>query len=1013
MREAAIALVSGLAAWIFRVSVPGWSIALAPVVSGAAPLPAWRGGLRRGWAALVCGLLAAGAPMAHADFANGGFEIGVAGSPPPGWTVKTYLNPGVTLQSPQTRAGLNLAPGGTASTTLQGAGGDSKVGTNAMLPFAGGQSVNINGDTQNKNANSISQAITLQPSDFSATDGLLHVRMSYLPVLNDAGHQAQEQAYYFISLVNVTRGTTLYSQFRYSSQVGDVPWRIYNDTVANTRYAYTNWQQLDIAVPAGQAVAGDQIELEILVAACSLGGHAGHLYVDNVTTQAPTGPSMQVVVPNSVQAGRKLTYQYHLAAGSDSWVSNPVVTVATPMAPLAGGGYTAMAFNSLQAPPGFNCMAPPVGAYTDVTCSFAGGNWPPGSTADLQISWDVPSYAATAEPGNQVRPGEQKFSRNSQAVDIPVQGTTAVQPYADGADLSVQFDPAFPIAAPTAGEDFVYQLRVGNAGFEPDTAQLVLAAPPAPAQIGWTCAVPAGSSASCPASAGTGTSVSGLVLPSGSSATVRVQMHLPASAQGSLQYGASVSGAQTDPVSANNSVSQSQSINRSADLSVSITDGVADYLPGRTQTYTVVAANAGPGDASATVALSPPAAVAGATWTCSGAGGASCAASGSGAINDAAYLPAGGSVTYLFAASFAANAAGSVSLTATVTPDPGITDGNAANNSASDVDTQRVLVATTTALVPSPAALAYGQPLSLQASVQPPISGKISFAMDGSALAGCTGVAAQAAGTMCAVTQPSAGTHSFTAVFTPDDADHVAGSSAPSASVQVSKAAQSIAITSTAPSTPKVGRTYSVAASAGLSSKPLVLSAGGACSLAGSVVTFDAAGTCTVSANQDGDANYLPAAPATQTITVGQGTGAVVVGSSPNPSLPGQVVRFTVGIALDSTQSASLRAKAVALPTGMVEIFDGAASLGTAPLVNGTATIAATLATMGSHGIVAKYNGDANYPAAQSVIYAQAVVSSVATPVPVLRGWALLLLLSVMLVVFAARGARRTSEAAE
>ena len=48
--------------------------------------------------------------------ANGGFETGAAGVAPPSWTVQTFLNNGITVQSPQTRAGLNLQPGGNALT---------------------------------------------------------------------------------------------------------------------------------------------------------------------------------------------------------------------------------------------------------------------------------------------------------------------------------------------------------------------------------------------------------------------------------------------------------------------------------------------------------------------------------------------------------------------------------------------------------------------------------------------------------------------------------------------------------------------------------------------------------------------------------------------------------------------------------------------------------------------------------------------------------------------------------
>ena len=59
-------------------------------------------------------------------------------------------------------------------------------------------------------------------------------------------------------------------------------------------------------------------------------------------------------------------------------------------------------------------------------------------------------------------------------------------------------------------------------------------------------------------------------------------------------------------------------------------------MPGNTVTYTIVASNAGPSAVTgATVAEHFPAALTGATWTCVGAGGGTCPASGAGNINDA------------------------------------------------------------------------------------------------------------------------------------------------------------------------------------------------------------------------------------------------------------------------------------------------------------------------------------------------------------------------------------------
>ena len=71
------------------------------------------------------------------------------------------------------------------------------------------------------------------------------------------------------------------------------------------------------------------------------------------------------------------------------------------------------------------------------------------------------------------------------------------------------------------------------------------------------------------------------------------------------------------------------------DLSISKTDGQLSVGQGSSITYAIVVSNAGPGDAEGvTVVDAVPTLVEGATWTCSGSGGGTCTASGSGDIDD-------------------------------------------------------------------------------------------------------------------------------------------------------------------------------------------------------------------------------------------------------------------------------------------------------------------------------------------------------------------------------------------
>jgi|GEM_PF-1049315 len=91
-------------------------------------------------------------------------------------------------------------------------------------------------------------------------------------------------------------------------------------------------------------------------------------------------------------------------------------------------------------------------------------------------------------------------------------------------------------------------------------------------------------------------------------------------------------------------------------------------------------------------------------------------------------------------------------------------------------------------------------------------------------------------------------------------------------SFTVSKAAQTITFTSTAPTAAKVaGATYNVTATAssGLSvTFTIDPSATAVCSIAGSTVTFNGVGTCVINANQAGNANYNAAPQVQQSFAV-------------------------------------------------------------------------------------------------------------------------------------------------
>ncbi len=100
-----------------------------------------------------------------------------------------------------------------------------------------------------------------------------------------------------------------------------------------------------------------------------------------------------------------------------------------------------------------------------------------------------------------------------------------------------------------------------------------------------------------------------------------------------------------------------------------------------------------------------------------------------------------------------------------------------------------------------------------------------------------------------------------------------------------------------------------------------------------------------------------------------------VITSSANPVLAGRPVTFTVTV--------SAVAPASGTPTGSVNLYEtisssggmreprARAALASQPLVDGVATFIVPSLTPGAHALIAAYDGDANYAASTSAIYAQ------------------------------------------
>lgn len=169
-----------------------------------------------------------------------------------------------------------------------------------------------------------------------------------------------------------------------------------------------------------------------------------------------------------------------------------------------------------------------------------------------------------------------------------------------------------------------------------------------------------------------------------------------------------------------------------------------------------------------------------------------------------------------------------------------------------------------------------------------------------------------------------------------------------------------------------------------------------------------AAGTCSLTARQEGDVDHAAAPPVTAEFAVlAPVAGRVALTSSANPSTSGRSVTFTVTVTQDAAASTANRAlagrsaaggagvAAAAVPTGTVALTDNGAPLAALTLdADGSASYATSALEVGSHAIVADYGGDLlNEPSSASltqVVDAAAIPAVV--PVPTLAPGLLALL---------------------
>jgi uncharacterized repeat protein (TIGR01451 family) len=310
-------------------------------------------------------------------------------------------------------------------------------------------------------------------------------------------------------------------------------------------------------------------------------------------------------------------------------------------------------------------------------------------------SASVPTYQRPAAPTPYQASGTT--SLNSPPYDIDNQTRPALGGYESGADefpgviadLSITKTDGQTLAP--AGGTIRYTITISNGG--PNNVALASVTDNVPAVltgVTWTCSVPASPGYACGAASGSGSINTTVNLPAGGSATFTLNASIPANATGTLANAASVAvpAGTTDPAPGNNSATDTDTIARLADLSITKTDGVTSVTIGASVNYTIVISNAGPlAVTSAPVTDTFPAALTVNTWTCATSSGSSCTVAGSGNNRTGTVsLLNGGSATFTATTTLNGANTGSLANTATVNIPAGLTDPNTANNTATDTD---------------------------------------------------------------------------------------------------------------------------------------------------------------------------------------------------------------------------------------------------------------------------------------------------------------------------------------
>ncbi|GAA4092019.1 beta strand repeat-containing protein [Nocardioides kongjuensis] len=318
----------------------------------------------------------------------------------------------------------------------------------------------------------------------------------------------------------------------------------------------------------------------------------------------------------------------------------------------------------------------------------------------------------------------------------------------------------------------------------------------------------------------------------------------------------------------------------------------------------------------------------------------------------------------------------------------GTSDHTGSTSSSVTFRVREPLLATSTSSSVSPGSAVHGQPVTLSASVTTGAgtpTGDVVFTVGGTEV-GRAGVDTSG-NASTVVTDLPVGSNQVVASYTGDDV--YAGSTATQRTVNVAKAAVSVALAGPPGSTVSgqaAGYTATVTVEAPGGGTPagqvqLLVdgsNVGGPVTLDNGVAVFApvtslGAGTHTVEARYAGNADYLAGADQLEQDVDAADT-TTVVQANPSPSVQDQNVTLTASVAAVSPGTGA--------PSGTVTFYAGTDALGAVPLV---ASASGSLATLdvddlpaGTHQVTARYAGDDDYRASESEAVAHTVIPGTA-----------------------------------